>query len=192
MPAMTATSAASSGQRVSRTSSLWMFWTVLKPISGRNSPNAISAVTAVSRSARTMSTRATGADASGAISHLLHVGPAEDALRQEDHGDGENGEGGDVLVVDGEVRRPQGLDETDEQSAEHGARQRADSAQHRGSERLDPGHEAVGEAHHAVVHEIHGAGDRGERGRDHESDRHRAVDVDAEQCGHLLILLAGA
>src|SRR5262249_3033918 len=172
MPATTATSVASSGQRVSRTSSLWMFWTVLKPISGRNRPNAISAVIAVSRRMRTMSTCAAGNDACGAISHLLHVGPAEDALRQEDHGDGENGEGGDVLVVDREVRRPQRLDETDEQTAEHGARQRSDPAQHSGGERLYPGHEAVGEAHHAVIHEIHGAGDRGERGRDYESDGH--------------------
>src|SRR5882757_9834886 len=113
--AMIATSAASSGQRVSRMSSLWMFWTVLKPISGRKRQKAIKPASAVSRSARTMSTREADADASTVISHLLHVRPAENALRQEDHGDGQDREGGDVLVVGREISRPHGLDEADQQ-----------------------------------------------------------------------------
>src|SRR6266852_8990558 len=149
-PVMIATSAASRGQRVSRTSSLWMFWTVLKPISGSNSPNAMRPVNAACLSARTTSTRG----AASAISHLLHVRAAEDALRQEDHGDGENREGGNVLVVAGNIGRPHRLDQADQKPAEHGAGQRADPAQHRGGEGLDPGHEAVGEAHHPVIHEI--------------------------------------
>src|ERR1700681_1809105 len=115
---MIATSPASSGQRVSRMSSLWMFWTVLKPISGRNRPKEIRPASAASRSARTMSTRAAGGDASTVISHLLHVRPAENALRQEDHGDRQNREGGDVLVVGGKIRRPHGLDEADQQAAQ--------------------------------------------------------------------------
>src|SRR5262245_65808412 len=117
---MIATSAASNGQRVSRMSWLWMFWTVLKPISGRNRPNAMRPVIVACRSARTTSTREASCDASCAISHLLHVRPAEDALRQEDHGDGEDGEGGHILVVGGERSRPHGLDETDQQAAAHG------------------------------------------------------------------------
>src|SRR5690242_3622098 len=120
-PVMMATSAASRGQRVSRTSSLWMVWAVVKPVSGRNRPNATRPVIAACRSARTTSTRG----ASSAISHLLHVRAAEDALRQEDHGDGENREGGNVLVVAGNVGRPQGLDQADQKPAEHGAGQRA-------------------------------------------------------------------
>ena len=64
--------------------------------------------------------------------------------------------------------------------------------EHRGGERLHARHEAVGEAHHAVVHQVHGAGDGGERGADDEGDRDGAVDVDAEQRRHLLVLLAGA
>src|SRR5882757_7506049 len=109
---MIATSAASNGQRVSRTSSLRMFWTVLKPIRGRNRPKAIRPANAASRSARTMSTRAADGDASSVISDLLHVRPAENALRQEDHGDRQNRECGDVLVVGGEIRRPHGLDQS--------------------------------------------------------------------------------
>src|ERR1700716_837638 len=140
---MIPTSAASSGQRVSRTSSLWMFWTVLNPISGRNMPNEIRAVIAASRRARTMSTREAGRDASCAILHLLHVRPAQNPLGQEDHGDGENGEGGDVLVVGGEVRRPHRLDEADQQAAKDGARKRADAPEDRGGECLHAGHEAV-------------------------------------------------
>src|SRR5262249_53350743 len=134
--AMIATSAASSGQRVSSTISLRMFWTVLKPISGSKSPNAMRPVIAAWRSAPTISTREAGGGASSAISHLLHIRSAEDALRHEDHGDGENGEGGDILVVDGEIRRPHGLDEPDQQAADDRARQRADAAQHRRGEGL--------------------------------------------------------
>src|SRR5947207_9076523 len=159
---MIATSAASNGQRVSSTISLRMFWTVLKPIRGSNSPNVIRAVMAAWRSAPIMSTREAGADASSAISHLLHIRSPEDALRQEDHGDGENGEGGNVLVVDREVGRPEGLDQADQQAAEHRARQRANAAEDGGGKRLHARHEAVCEAHHAVIHQIHGAGDGGE------------------------------
>src|SRR5262249_39734417 len=103
---MMATSAASSGHRVSRTSSLWMFWTVLKPISGRNRPNAIRPVIALSRSARAKSMRAADGASGVAISDLLHIRAAEDALRQKDHGDGEDRERGHVLVVGREIRRP--------------------------------------------------------------------------------------
>src|SRR3989442_15096710 len=118
---MIATSAASNGQRVSRISSLWMFCTVLKPISGRNRPNARRPARAAARSARRISTREAIPDASSAISHLLHVGSPQNALRQKDHRDREDGEDGNVLVIDREVSRPQRLDETDEQATKHGA-----------------------------------------------------------------------
>src|SRR2546430_16112736 len=90
--AMIATSAASNGQRVSSTISLRMFWTVLKPISGSNSPNVIRPVMAAWRSAPIISTREAGADAPSAISDLLPIPAPEEALREEDHGDGEGGE----------------------------------------------------------------------------------------------------
>src|SRR5262245_37520938 len=146
-----ATKTARSGQRVSSSSSLRMFWTVLKPISGRNRPNASSPATAASRSARVMLVpslpfrgRVVGRAPTGwggcpcastAISHLLDFRPAQYALGEEDQRDGEDREGGDILVVDGEIGRPQGLDQADQQPAEHGARQRADAAQYRGGER---------------------------------------------------------
>src|SRR5215813_11954044 len=108
-PAMIATSANSRGQRVSSTSSLRMFWTVLKPISGRNRPNAMSAVMPASRSARATSEGGAAADvgASSGISHLLDVGAAEQALRQEDHHDCQDREGGHVLVGERDVFAPQ-------------------------------------------------------------------------------------
>src|SRR5664279_4939545 len=65
----------------------------------------------------------------------------------------------DVLVVNGKIGRPHGLDQTDQDAADHRARQRADAAQDRGGERLHARHEAVGEGHHAVIHQVHGAGD---------------------------------
>src|SRR5262249_43224721 len=141
-------------QRVSSTSSLRMSCTVRNPISGRNRPNAISPATAASLSAWAMSGVAAAAGAStprALISHLLHVRAAEQALGQEDERDGEDREGCDVLVVDRKIRRPHGFDETDEKAADEGARQRADAAEHRRGEGLDPGGEAVGEIHHAVV-----------------------------------------
>src|SRR5262245_62011198 len=111
---MIATMAASNGQRVSSTSSLWMFWTVLKPISGRKRPKAMRPASAPSRSARATSIRVADEGASAAISDLLHVRAAEDALRQENHRDGKDGEGGDVLVVGGDIGRPHGLDRSEE------------------------------------------------------------------------------
>src|SRR5262249_41519725 len=137
-----------------------MFWTVLKPISGSSSPKAMSAVIAVWRSARARSTREAGDNAS--ISHLLHVRSAEDALRQEDHGEGEKEKGSDILVADEKIRRPQGADQPNKEAADDGAGQGADASQHRRSEGLHARHEAVGEAHDPVIHEVHGAGDGGE------------------------------
>src|SRR6185312_10789656 len=91
----------SSGQRVSSASSLRILETVNRPISGRNRPKASSAVIPASRNARGTSTRSLCAPL---ISHLFDVRPAEQALRQEDQRDGQHGECGDVLVVDGKIR----------------------------------------------------------------------------------------
>src|SRR6266567_4994500 len=120
-PAMSPTSTKKSPQRVSRTSSLRMFWTVLKPINGNRRPNARRPVKRASRSARPISGPANFCAASG-ISDLFDIGPAEDALWQEDHGDGENREGGDVLIGAGDVFGPQRFDHADQESSEHGAR----------------------------------------------------------------------
>src|SRR5438445_738559 len=142
-PATSATSVASSGQGVSSTSSLRMFWTVTKPISGRNSPNAMRPAKAASRSARATAGAEAECCASAAMSHLLHVGPAKNALRQEDHGDGKNRKGGDVLVVARNVFGPERLDHADQKPAQHRAWERADAAEHRGGERLHARHKTV-------------------------------------------------
>src|SRR5262245_19388430 len=191
-PAMIATSVNRRPKRVSSTSSLRMFWTVLKPISGRNSPNAMSAVSAVSRKARMRRGGAMEWATSSRISTFLHVGPAENALRQEDHHDRQNREGGHVFVGARHVFGPQRLDDADQEPAQHRPRQRADAAEYRRGERLYAGHEAVVEAHHAVEREIERARHRCERGSDHEGDRNRAIDVDADERRHFLVLLAGA
>src|SRR5262245_33883521 len=93
-PATMATRTRSKGQRVSSTSSLRMFWTVSKPISGTSSAKVRRAVMPVWRKAPARS----GLDEETGISHLFDVGPAEDALRQEDHHDDENRKGGHVLI----------------------------------------------------------------------------------------------
>ena len=56
-----------------------------------------------------------------ARSDLLDLGPAEQARRHEDQDDGEDREGGDVLVLDGEIGRPEGLDQPDDEPAENRA-----------------------------------------------------------------------
>src|SRR5580700_3923115 len=122
---MTATIANNSGQRVVRTSLLLPSTPVKNPISGKSAPNAIKPVKPASRNAPVISTRPLCAPLG--ISDLLDIRPAEQALRQEDQGDGEHGEGGDVFVVDGEVSRPEGLDQADQKATDHGAGQRADA-----------------------------------------------------------------
>src|SRR5262245_39607268 len=129
-PVISATMVSRSGKRVSSSSSLRMFCTVLKPISGRNSRNERSAVmTALfSAAARLMrgAALATASGAATAMSHLLDFRPPEQALRQEDQRDGEDGKRRDVLVVDREIGRPQRLDQPDQETADHRARERAE------------------------------------------------------------------
>src|SRR5277367_2432666 len=111
---MTATKAKSSGQRVVSVSSLLPLTPVKNPISGSNRPNAIAPVKAASRSAPVTSARSLWTRpfcAPAAISDFLDVRPAEQALRQENQGDHQHGKGGDVLVVDGKIRRPECLDQ---------------------------------------------------------------------------------
>src|SRR5258708_36406009 len=103
-------------KRVSSASCPPMFWTVTKPISGRNNPKASSAVHPASRSARPTSTREVCVGAR--MSHLLDVRAPEQALGQEDQGDDQDAERAHILVVDGKVGRPHGLDQADEQYAD--------------------------------------------------------------------------
>src|SRR3984885_6687005 len=151
---MTTTIANNSGQRVVSTSSLLPFTPVRKPINGSNSPNAMTPIKAASRNASAILTRSLWARALRApaarpepISDLLDIGPAEQALRQEDERNRQHGKSGDVLVVDRKVSRPEDLDQADQQAADHRARQRTDAAEHRGGEGFHARHEAVGEAH---------------------------------------------
>src|SRR5580658_10923149 len=108
---MTATMANNSGHRVVRTSWLLPSTPVKNPISGKSTPNAINPVKPASRNAPVISTRPLCAPAcltAACISDLLDIRPAEQALRQEDQGNRQHREGGDVLVVDGKVGGPEG------------------------------------------------------------------------------------
>src|ERR1700722_6212511 len=118
---MMATTANNNGQRVVSTSRLLPSTPVKNPISGNSTPNATRPVKPASRNAPVISTRPLCAPTcltAPCISDLLDIRPAEQALRQEDQGDGQHRESGDVLVVDGKVSRPEGFDQADQEAAE--------------------------------------------------------------------------
>src|SRR5579885_930540 len=98
--------------------SLRIFEIAWKPISGRNSAKAISAVSPASRNA---AATGFGAFVTSAMSDLLDVRTAEQALRQEDQRNRQHREGRDVLVVEREIGRPHGLDQADQDAADHRA-----------------------------------------------------------------------
>src|SRR6516162_1152622 len=164
------TKANNSGQRVVRIRTLLISVMVSKPTSGRNTPSATSAVSPVSRSPSPKRVwKLAPATCAAPISDLLDIRAAQQPLRQENQSDCQHGESGDILVVDREISRPQRFNQPDEETAYNGARQRADTAKHRRGEGLHPGHKAVGKRDHAVVHQVHGAGDGGQGSGDHES-----------------------
>src|SRR5215470_16694242 len=133
--AMLPTNANSNGQRVARIRTLLISVTVSKPTSGRNTPSATSAVSPVSRSAPPKRVRIFApANCMSPISDLLDVRPAQQPLWQENQSDCQHGEGGNVLVVDREISRPQRFDQANEKPAHDGARQRTNAAKHGGGE----------------------------------------------------------
>src|SRR5262245_57108598 len=107
----------SSGQRVTRIRSLRTSVTVSNPTSGRDRPEASNAVRPASRRARAVSTRFAGA--SLVISDLLDIRSSEQPLRQENQGDREDRKRRDVLIVDGKICRPHGLDKADQDAADN-------------------------------------------------------------------------
>src|SRR5688500_13106759 len=78
-----------------------------------------------------------------AMSDFLHFRTAQNAGRLEDQHEGQERESRHVLVGNREIGRPQRFDEADQQPAEDGAGQRADTAENGGGKRLDPRNEAV-------------------------------------------------
>src|SRR5688572_86959 len=92
---------------------------VSMPISGKASTAATKAPIRASRRRSTM-----------LISNLLHFRTAQQAGGAEDQHHDQDAENGDILVFDAEIRRPEGFDQADQQTAQHGARQTADAAQH--------------------------------------------------------------
>src|SRR5215207_1996897 len=117
---------------------------------------------------------------------------AEQTLGQENEHHGQHRKGRNVFVFDGEIGRPEYLDEADHYAAQHRAGQRADAAEDGGGKRLHAGGEADIEVDHSIIEQVHEPGDGRERGADDEGQGNRTVDVDAQQACHLHILLAGA
>src|SRR6267154_1876269 len=124
-------------------------------------------------------------------SDFFDFGPTEQASRKEDQHDDQDRERRHILVFDRKIRRPQRLDQTDGEPPQHRARQRTDAAEHGRGECLDAGDKAHVEIDLAVVEQIHHARDRGEGGADDKRHGDGAVDVDAEQRCHGLVLFAG-
>src|SRR5215813_13047935 len=61
---------------------------------------------------------------------LLNFGTAENTCRQEDQHNHQDRECGNVLVFDGKISRPERLNQSDQQSADHRPWQRADTSQY--------------------------------------------------------------
>src|SRR5215475_10858097 len=111
------------------------------------------------------------------LSDFFDFGAAEQAGRHEDQYHDQDRERGDVLVLDREIGRPEGLDQADRKAPHHRAGQRADAAEHGRGECLDAGDEAHEEVDQAVIEQVHDTCHRGQRRADHEGHRDGAVDV---------------
>src|SRR4029079_2634914 len=122
---------------------------------------------------------------------LLNLRPTEQTGGPEDEHKYEDCKCRYVLVLDAEIPRPERLYQTDQDTAQHSPRQRADAAKHRCGKSLDAGEKTDEEINHAPVERHHQAGDARERRADHEGERYGAIHIHAEQGGHLHVLLAG-
>ncbi len=116
---------------------------------------------------------------SGAVGHAF----AEQARRPQGQDDDQHDEGEDVGVVAAEhaarqradVARADGLDQAEQDAADHGAGQVPDAAEHRRREGLEARQEAHGVLRRAVVRRIHDAGDGRQDGADDEGGRNHHV-----------------
>src|ERR1700761_8976560 len=112
------------------------------PIISENSTSATKAeISAFFRMKGIAGSRAAGCESGADIvtpeSDFFDFRPAEQAGRKEDQHHDQDREGGDVLVLDREISRPERLDQADQEPAQHRSGQRADTAEHRRGEGLD-------------------------------------------------------
>src|SRR5712692_5386875 len=126
------------------------------------------------------------------LSHDL----AQQALGAEDQDQNENREGEDVLVLGPEgaareqrqVRGGEGLEQSEHEPAQHGARDIADAAQDGRRERLEPRDEPRVRIDQTVLYAEQHARRAPHAPADEEGERDDAVDVDAHEAGRRLIL----
>src|SRR6478735_5788047 len=127
--------------------------------------------------------------------HILVVGPEQDemaavgaALAEQIGQPAVAAKVGEVADVAGAQR----LDQSEQQSAEHGARNIPDAAEHGGGKCLQAEDRSHGVLRDPVIGAEEHAGDGAERGADDEGGGDHAVDIDAHQPGHLRILRGSA
>src|SRR5438270_13135684 len=100
------------------------------PIISENSTSATSAeINAFFRMNAMPGAREVCSGASATASNFFDFRPAQQPGRKEDQDDDQDRKRRDVLVFDGKIRRPEGLDQPDQKSAQHRAGRRADAAQ---------------------------------------------------------------
>src|SRR3990172_1001188 len=126
--------------------------------------------------------------ASSAVSYPL---PEQSGGPEHQHRD-QHQESEHVLVIAAEniigqvadIACAQGLDDAEQNAAQHRARKIADAAQHRGRERFHPQKRTHAVVGNAVIGADHHAGDRRQGGADDEREGDDAVDVYAHQARH--------
>src|SRR5579871_4516044 len=113
-------------------------------------------------------------------------GAAEQAVRQEHEHDHDDDVGRDVLQAGADVAAAQGLDQPDQEAAQHRARDAREPAQHRRGERFDEQHEAdVGIEQGDGRHQDRGRA--GDRRADREGDHVDRADLDADSLAALAL-----
>ena len=100
----------------------------------------------------------------------------------------EQAEGKHILVVAGDIACGEGFGEAENQSAEHGAGNGADAAEHRRDEGLEAGEDAHVGVDLRVAQGPHDARGRRQRGAEPEGQRDDAVDPHPEQARGLDVL----
>src|SRR5258706_5360704 len=114
--------------------------------------------------------------------HLADVGPAEQALRTEDHERDQDREDDQVGPLRRDVALGVRLGEAEQEAAGHRTGNRADAADHRGCETLQPRDEADRHLGGDAKREQDAGGAR-QRRAEHEREDDHAVDVDSHHPG---------
>src|SRR5688500_10125074 len=123
---------------------------------------------------------------------LLRHRRAHDAGGAQEQNQDEDGERHRVAVGGVRRRADPGLHQADQDTADHGAGDVADAAEHRGDERLQPGHQAHQRVDSRDRQRHHHATGGRQGGPEREGEGDDEVGVDAHQLGHGEVVRRGA